>query len=601
MSTLNMSRVLCYTRKAEEDAVYSEKLAYSMHLAVDIGDGEFRILNHNAGILYAKATQNCDGTLNAMSLYKPWLFEQKDGSFGVVAIRVLAPDKTDKSSTGMLLYFTSDDLISYEEHELLLLPEEEEIEDCLCLYRKEEELYQVSWKLKQGKWYQIEIEDLSKITKNTFKKQIDEPVIDILMAKIPGALPRNIITVSDLISNRLLLKLTVPINIANKVPKKATISSLEELKSIKTIAYYSDGSQVEKKVDWNVADIDINSTGTQTVRGTVHQEHFSFPLALNRADPCIGKWNGKYYFIATNDADGNHTLYMREADDIAGLVDAPETLILDSDTYPHIGNLLWAPEFHVIKDRLYIFHAATPEEFIKEHSHVMVLKEEGNPMNRDDWSAPKRVIKKDGSMLYGEQGITLDMTEFEVAGRYYCIWSQRQFVPVDQGAWLYIAELNPDEPWKLITDPVLLSMPEYGWANNHTFVDEGPFALITEDKIFITFSSAAVDSTYVVGLLSADLHADLLNSKSWKKGNYPILSCRSVSGEYGTGHNAYVTDDDGLIWNTYHARPGIDGPRSTGIRRVHMAVDGEPVLDMTEEKDLNPEYSEVIMQVDVKL
>lgn len=29
-----------------------------------------------------------------------------------------------------------------------------------------------------------------------------------------------------------------------------------------------------------------------------------------------------------------------------------------------------------------------------------------------------------------------------------------------------MAELNQEEPWKLISDPVLLSMPEYGWANN---------------------------------------------------------------------------------------------------------------------------------------
>ena len=91
--------------------------------------------------------------------------------------------------------------------------------------------------------------------------------------------------------------------------------------------------------------------------------------------------------------------------------------------------------------------------------------------------------EKDGSYLYGEQGITLDMTEFEVNGRVYAAWSQRQFHPVDQGAWLYIAELDPEKPWKLISDPVLLSMPEYGWANNHTFVDEGPFTLITDKNI----------------------------------------------------------------------------------------------------------------------
>lgn len=87
-------------------------------------------------------------------------------------------------------------------------------------------------------------------------------------------------------------------------------------------------------------------------------------------DPCIGRWNGKYYFIATNDADGNRTLYIREADTIPELLTAEEKLILDCETYPEIGGLLWAPEFHEIDGTLYIFHAATTGEFYCEESHV---------------------------------------------------------------------------------------------------------------------------------------------------------------------------------------------------------------------------------------
>ncbi len=43
-------------------------------------------------------------------------------------------------------------------------------------------------------------------------------------------------------------------------------------------------------------------------------------------------------------------------------------------------------------------------------------------------------------------------------------------------------------------------------------------ALITEDKLFLTFSSAAVDATYVVGILTAEPGADLLNTENWTKG-----------------------------------------------------------------------------------
>ena len=137
-------------------------------------------------------------------------------------------------------------------------------------------------------------------------------------------------------------------------------------------------------------------------------------------------------FIATNDADGNHTLYIRCADTIEGLVDAPEVLLLDSETYEGIGGLLWAPEFHEINGRLYIFHGATPGEFFREESHLMVLREGGDPMQRSDWSRTKRVTKRDGSDLC-EAGkvITLDMTCFPWEGDYYVVWSQRQFVPKD--------------------------------------------------------------------------------------------------------------------------------------------------------------------------
>ena len=368
----------------------------------------------------------------------------------------------------------------------------------------------------------------------------------------------------------------------------------EELEKYRAMAFYTDGTKVAKRVDWDLSTVDFAVPGTYKIKGNVHQEHFEFPIAFYRADPCVAKWKNKYYFIATNDADDNHTLYIREADTIPELVNAEEKLILDSTTYPHVGNLLWAPEFHEINGKLYIFHAATPDEFFKEESHVMELREGGNPSCKEDWSEPKRVVCPDGSDLC-EAGkeITLDMTCFEWEGDYYVIWSQRQFLPKDLGAWLYIAKLNPQEPWKLLTDPVVLLKPDYGWSNNHTFVVEGPFALPRENKLYVTFSGAAIDTSYVVGLLSIEKGKDLLQPENWKQGNYPILTARSVESEYGTGHNAYVTDEDGTVWNTYHARPGVEGVRSSGIRRVHFDIDGAPMLDVTEELDLSEAFAQV--------
>ncbi len=360
------------------------------------------------------------------------------------------------------------------------------------------------------------------------------------------------------------------------------------------MVWYNDGTSCRKRIDWKLGDVDFSQKGSHMIEGEIYRPCFPFPVAYNRADPCVTRWNGKYYFIATNDADNNHTLYIREADTLEGLTQAEEILLLDSSTYEGIGGLLWAPEFHEIEGRLYIFHAATPEPFFEEESHIMALREGGNPACREDWSAPRRIVKMDGSDLC-EAGktISLDMTCFFWEGDYYVIWSQRQFLPKDLGAWLYIAKLDAREPWRLASEPVVLSKPDYGWANNHTFVEEGPYALPAEDVLYITFSAAAVDTSYVVSYLVIERGKDLLQRGNWRKNNYPILTSRSVEGEYGTGHNAYVEDEDGNIWNTYHARPGTDGVRSSGIRRVHFDIDGAPVLDMTEEMDLREAFRQV--------
>lgn len=568
---MEKTSILCYTREPLEDAVYAEKLAYSMHLALSEDGASFQPLNHNQGVLFVKATENPDGTLHAKSLQRPYLFALEDGTFAVIALRTEA-DGTAETSGEELIFFTSSDLISYEEAGPVSLLEKTDrlsamVEEYRAFYDKNGE----------GK----------------------APVKEAF--RITGCVPGNQIYISKEAADRLRLRLTTPVNVSVEVPERVCVSSVQELEQVKAVAHYSDGSTAVKQVVWDTAAVDFTKAGVYKVEGTVRQPHYDFPIALNRADPCVGSWNGKYYFIATNDADNNHTLYIREADTIPELVNAEEVLLLDSATYPQIGGLLWAPEFHVVGEDLYIFHAATPGEFFWEESHVMKLKRGGNPMCAADWSEPKRVVRADGSELC-EAGktITLDMTCFEYGGEYYAVWSQRQFLPVDLGAWLYIAKLNPEEPWKLSTEPVLLSKPEYGWANNHTFVDEGPFALITEEKIFLTFSSAAVDSTYVVGLFTAEHGTDLLNPQSWRKSNFPILTSRSVEGEYGTGHNAYVTDENGDIWNTYHARPGIDAPRSSGIRRVHFNAAGYPVLDMTEEKDVAVQFRTVKTEVEVR-
>ncbi|MFP4662772.1 MAG: family 43 glycosylhydrolase [Halanaerobiales bacterium] len=581
--------------------IYAPKLAYSMHLAYSEDGVNYHPLNHNSGVLFALATENANGSLNAKSLKKPYIFQMEDGSFGVIAIRTEANGEEDSSSKGSILFFTSDDLLEYKEVGLIDLQKEKYVEDIKCEYDDEKKAHVICWRDQENNYYRNIAKDIKNDLRVSEAEEAEAFELDSVATDIEGAVTRNVITISNEKAQRLIYKLSVPTNVEIYLPDSVCVESEEDLNDLKATAIYSDGTTADKTVDWNTEQIDWDRPGSYHITGTVHQDHFEFPVAINRADPCIRKWNGKYYFIATNDADGNHTLYIREADSIPELVNAREVLLLDSNTYEDIAGLLWAPEFHVIEDDLYIFHGATSGEFFYEESHVMKLRKGGNPACKEDWSRPHRVLKKDGSYLC-EAGktISLDMTVIKHNREYYAMWSERQFLPVDLGAWLYIAKLDPLEPWKLINDPVLVSKPDYGWANNHVFVDEGPFVLKRDEKIFVTIASALIDSTYVVGLLETDKYSDLMDPNSWKKANYPLLTSRSVEGEYGPGHISFVTDDDGIVWNAYHARPDIDGPRSSGIRRVHFDIDGYPVLDLTEEKDLNKELADVSIEVIVK-
>ncbi|MDD7610576.1 MAG: family 43 glycosylhydrolase [Spirochaetales bacterium] len=592
-----MPFLLSYTRKEIDSVFYDARLAFSLHLAVSKDGKNFVALNHNSGVLFAKASENDDGSLNPKTLGFPIIvskndlqelgivsfddgksvsYNEIDKSYAVAAI-LLGPDGQvfqEKNNEKDAVIFFTDDFVHYSESQKIRFEDYE--------------------KIKKNAFLQME-----KLEPENFKYKVEH--LEKVVSGIEGALPCNVIQISENKYEYLCKKLGERKNVEIRLPENIKVTSKKDLQMVRAEAVYSDGTVASKKIIWDFDRIDFSQKGKQKIYGEIYCPHFAFPIASDRADPDVFKWKGKYYFIATNDADQNHTLFMRQADSIEEIANASESLILDSSTYKNIGGLLWAPEFHEINGKLFIFFAATPGEFFWEESHVMCLKEGGNPMNRNDWSEPKRICRMDGSELC-EAGkvITLDMTCFLWQDEYYVIWSQRQFVPVDLGAWLYIAKLDENEPWKLKSEPVLLSKPEFGWANNHTFVDEGPFALIRGDKLFVTFSSAAVDTSYVVGLLQIEKGKNPLERENWKKTGYPLLTSRSIEGEFGTGHNAYVIDEDGLVWNTYHARPGTQAPRSSGIRRVHFDVDGEPVLDLTEENDVLKEFRKVEIEVEIQ-
>ena len=83
-------------------------------------------------------------------------------------------------------------------------------------------------------------------------------------------------------------------------------------------------------------------------------ESFPFPLAVGYGDPVIFPWEGKWYYISTNDNTDDIGLYVREADSVRELFleGVTEHLILAKDEARELIQTFWAPEFHVIGDEM---------------------------------------------------------------------------------------------------------------------------------------------------------------------------------------------------------------------------------------------------------
>lgn len=242
-------------------------------------------------------------------------------------------------------------------------------------------------------------------------------------------------------------------------------------------------------------------------------------------------------------------------------------------------------------------------------AYVIELKDGGDPLNPDDWEDPRRCILPD--MRYagdnprgdGKGGISIDMTYFEAGGESYVAWSYRTYAGTDSGSMILLATVDPDMPYRITSEPILLTRPRFGWENvDITDNNEGPNAIVTDDKVYLSYSAgSAGGNTYAVGMLTANIGDDLLDPESWTKSLVPWLASDFVEGQYGPGHNSFFVDEYGDTYIAYHSHVTLTDPnRVDGIRRVHFAKNGEPVLDMSYEQDIPTEEQSVKITVIVE-
>lgn len=317
----------------------------------------------------------------------------------------------------------------------------------------------------------------------------------------------------------------------------------------------------------------------------------------DRADPYITLGpDGYYYFTASyptysaRDKEGYDRIILRKSKTLEGLKDAEEKTVWDESDSKISYRFVWAPEMHYIGGKWYLYYAASssPNNVWDIDCHVLMCT--GNDPYNDSWEEKGKFQAYEGDKA-SFTGFSLDMTYFECKGKSYVIWAQK----VNGGTSnLYMAEVNPAEPWKTITKPLLLTKPEYYWECVTFPVNEGPSVLIHDGKVIVAYSASATGPEYCIGYIYADENADLMDSKSWTKQKTPALTSEDLIDEYGPGHNSFTQDENGNYIFVYHSRsrecyegtcgygaedPLYDPCRSAHIRTVQWDENGLPILN----------------------
>ncbi len=597
-------RILIYTRKPQDD--YTESLSNSIHFAYSYGTEEFNFLNNNYGILFAPATVDSDNVIHEKGLKNPYIFRTVEGEYAIIAVRILENGKEDEASRGHLLLWTSSDLIIFHYKGLIKLHDSHYVKQAACEYDRQKEKYLIHWQSEDNKSFVNEWENIKRI--ETVSDSVFESGFLFLHPEvlIEGIVTGNEISVDETTMSAFRNCWTPVYHKKTNIPQSVTASASEQVEAVKATLVYSNDSTVEKNVKWDYSTIDFSKTGVYTIKGEIISENYQFPLASGYADPVIFPWKSKYYFIATNDNKNDIGIFIREADTVNALFTPgyKEHSILDLDEEKGFCQTFWAPEFHVIREEVYIFFAVSGNEWGPQ-CHIMKLKKGGSILKPEDWSVPERVRKSDGSFL-STKGITLDMTYFKSGDTSCVVWSYRENIgtSLDTGSMLYIATISEADPMVLTSEPVLLSRPLYGWENGQgTINNEGPYPLVTKDSVYITYSGgAACGYTYALGLLSIPHGGDFLDRNAWKKANTPVLSYYSIKNVYGPGHNSFFADYDGTVWIMYHGEENLVpfGTRCTAMHKVYFSNERIPCFDLVKDRELNPKLSRVTMEVIVK-
>jgi GH43 family beta-xylosidase len=305
-------------------------------------------------------------------------------------------------------------------------------------------------------------------------------------------------------------------------------------------------------------------------------ETFTNPVFTSGADPWVTQLDGYYYYSGSSGGG----LALRKAKTLVELKSSIPKRVWTPPAGTSYSKELWAPELHFVSGKWYIYFAA--DDGSNKNHRMYVLENPSPDPTEGIWEFKGKV--SDPSDKWA-----IDGSVFEYSGKLYMIWSGWEG-DVNGQQNIYIALMK--NPWTIDGERVRISAPELAWEtigdlNNpndvpHVNVNEGPVALIHENRLFITYSASGCwTDNYCLGMLTYEGKKSLLDPKAWKKSSNPVFKQKPESGVYAPGHNSFFISPDGKEnWILYHANSapgqGCGRFRSPRAQKFIWNKDGSP-------------------------
>lgn len=275
---------------------------------------------------------------------------------------------------------------------------------------------------------------------------------------------------------------------------------------------------------------------------------YNEPWILQRADPYVYRHTDGYYYFTASIPEYDRIALCR-AKTLAELPEAEEVTIWTKHEKGIMSQHIWAPELHYLDGKWYVYFAGSDVDDIWA-LRPYVLECTGDDPMTDAWEERGMMQCADDDE-FSFRAFSLDATVFENKGKRYYVWAEKVGVG-KQISNLYIAEM--ENPCKLKTVQVLLTSPDYDWERIGFWVNEGPFVIKNNGKIYLTYSASETGPDYCMGMMSVDEDADLLDPRAWTKERYPVCQSDASRSIYGPGHNCFTVDEEGNPIMVYHAR-----------------------------------------------